>query len=50
MKNILELNSKDAKKFFLKKESYTSLELPNYFNFQDVIDKLETRLGDKKTK
>ena len=48
MKNILELNSKDAKKFFLKKESYTSLELPNYFNFQDVIDKLETRLGDKK--
>lgn len=50
MKNILELNSNEAKQFFLKKESYSSLELPHYFNFQTIIDKIEKKLGDKDLK
>lgn len=50
MKNILELSSEEAKKFFLKKESYSSLELPYYFNFQTIIDKIAVKLDNKDLK
>ena len=40
MKTILDLNSTEARKFFLKKESYCSIQLPEYFDFQTLLDAL----------
>lgn len=40
MKTIFDLNSTEARKFFLKKESYCSIQLPEYFDFQPLLDAL----------
>lgn len=40
MKTILELNNTEAKQFFLKQESYCNIQLPEYFNFQPLLDAL----------
>ena len=40
MKTILDLNCTEACKFFLKKESYCSIQLPEYFDFQPLLDVL----------
>jgi hypothetical protein len=53
MKNILELESDEAKSYFLKQESYSSIELPYYFNFQNLLEKVSNiisghRLSDFK--
>lgn len=40
MKNILELNNTEAKQYFLKQESYCNVQLPEYFNFQPLLDAL----------
>ncbi|WP_370407597.1 RNA-directed DNA polymerase [Tenacibaculum dicentrarchi] len=50
MKTILNLNREDAKSFFLEKESYLSLELPEYFNFQELIYLLDKELEGKELK
>ncbi len=50
MKTILELSCSEAKKFLLKRESYSRIELPQYFNFQSVIDKVEVKLAGKDLK
>lgn len=47
MKNILDLNEKEAREFFLKQESYVKFDLPLYFSFQELIDKLNKKLTDK---
>lgn len=44
IKNILSLDPINAKKFFLKQESYCNLELPPYFNFQSILLKIEKQL------
>ena len=46
-KNILELTNIEAKSFLLKAKSYCSLELPPYFNFQVLIDKVSKKIGNK---
>lgn len=46
-KSILELTSKEAKKFFLKQESYCNIDLPNYINFQDLLDALSKEIANK---
>ena len=48
MKGILYLNEKDARKFFLKRESYSNIDLPFYFKFQDLINKVSKKLAGKK--
>jgi hypothetical protein len=48
MRNILELSGIEAREFLLKEESYLSLDLPSYFSFQQVIDKLNEQLNGKK--
>lgn len=48
MKTILDINWKDARKFFLKKESYSNIDLPYYFSFQNVLDNVEKKLSGKK--
>jgi RNA-directed DNA polymerase len=48
MRNILELNGIEAREFLLKEESYLSLDLPSYFSFQNLLDKLDNKLKGKK--
>jgi hypothetical protein len=50
MNTILNLNGNEAKSFFLKQESYFSLELPDYFNFQELINQLDKELRGKELK
>lgn len=47
MKTILDLNSEEAKAFFLNEESYCSFELPEYFSFQALITSLSKELKGK---
>lgn len=47
MKNILEYNHKDAKRYFLKEESYFNFDLPSYFKFQNLIDGVSKKLEGK---
>lgn len=39
-KNVLDLNSKEARKFFLQQESYSNIELPPYFSFKNLLSDL----------
>lgn len=48
MKSILELNEIEGKKFFLKQESYVNFDLPIYFSFQTILDKIDKKLSGKK--
>ena len=50
MKTILELNNTEANNFFLKKESYSNIELPTYFNFQKLLNKIQKKLNGKDLK
>ncbi len=48
MRNILEHTAKDARSFFLKEESYFNFDLPIYFSFQTLIDKIDKKISKKK--
>ena len=47
MKTIIDLPHDEAKAFFLKEESYFSVELPEYFAFQDLLNRLDNELFNK---
>jgi RNA-directed DNA polymerase len=47
MKNILELNENEVKDFLLKQESYFNFDLPIYFSFQELINKIDLELSGK---
>ncbi len=47
MKNILDLNNEEAKKFFLAEERYFTFDLPKYFTFNKILKELAEKLGDK---
>lgn len=47
MKNILSLNSKQAREFFLKEESYFNFDLPPYFKFDKLLKKISEELSGK---
>lgn len=40
MKILTELNNNEAQAYFLKQESYCNVQLPEYFNFQPLLDAL----------
>ncbi|MEG2645596.1 MAG: RNA-directed DNA polymerase [Clostridia bacterium] len=44
MKQILKMNSDNAKKYFLKEKSYFNVDLPPYFKFQDILNSCEQSL------
>lgn len=44
-KCILELTNSEANQFFLKNESYTNVELPPYFCFEELLNKLSHELA-----
>ncbi len=48
-RSILELSNEEAKAFFLKKESYSSIELPPYFIFDDLLKNVSKIIGNKKS-
>ncbi len=45
MKSILELSHKEAKKFFLKSESYANIDLPMYFDFSNLLKDISSVLN-----
>ena len=45
--NILELTADEVKRFFLEHENYFSLKLPDYINFQELLDKLSDEMGEE---
>lgn len=50
-KSILELNANEARQFFLKHESYCNIDLPKYFSFSELLEKISNEylgksLGD----
>ena len=45
-KNILSLNHKEAMDFFLKSEQYHGFELPEYFVFDDLLQRVKNAVGD----
>ncbi|MBR4325145.1 MAG: RNA-directed DNA polymerase [Bacteroidales bacterium] len=42
---ITELSAEDARKFFLRAECYSTIDLPKYFDFQPLLDKLAAEIG-----
>ena len=44
--NILELTADEVKRFFVEHENYFSLKLPDYINFQELLDKLSAEMGE----
>lgn len=47
-RSVLELSAAEARDFFLKHESYCSLDLPPYFNFQSILSDVDSLLTGKK--
>jgi len=45
-KNVLDLNHKEAKAFFLRQDSYITVDLPLYFVFDNVLSELSKKLGN----
>lgn len=45
-KNVLSLNSNDAKKFFLDQEAYSNIELPPYFSFGKTVSAINGKIKD----
>nr|WP_122048189.1 RNA-directed DNA polymerase [Lactobacillus sp. ESL0225]RMC48167.1 RNA-directed DNA polymerase [Lactobacillus sp. ESL0225] len=46
--SVLDMNCDEARKFFMKEESYCSLQLPEYFSFKQVLAQAEKKLRQKK--
>ncbi|HHO8486678.1 TPA: hypothetical protein ACRX9O_003144, partial [Klebsiella pneumoniae] len=46
MKKIHQMASKNALKYFLRNDSYTTLELPNYINFSPLLDKINSSIDN----
>ncbi|MDT0645050.1 reverse transcriptase, partial [Zunongwangia sp. F363] len=47
MKKILELSDIEARKYLLKEESYFNFDLPKYFTFQALINKVSEKIENK---
>lgn len=47
-RSIIELSCEEAKTFFLKQESYCSIDLPPYFHFNDILQDIANVLKGKK--
>ena len=49
-KNIISLSSRDARKFFLKGDSYCTIILPPYFKFEPILNSLDSEIKTKSIK
>lgn len=50
MKTIINLNHNEAKDFFMKHESYTTLPLPKYIDFSSLLIEVKKKLNGKNIK
>ncbi|MBG6038282.1 RNA-directed DNA polymerase [Proteus cibarius] len=48
MKKIYQLSSKAALRYFLRHDSYTTLELPNYIDFSSLLGEINDAIDKKK--
>lgn len=48
VKNVLALSSKEAIDYFMSAEQYSTFELPEYFDFQSVLNYVRKKIGSKK--
>lgn len=39
---VISLNGYDARRFFLKSESYCNIDLPPYYTFQNILDESDS--------
>ncbi len=46
-KPVLDYSYIEARRYFLKKESYCSFDLPNYFAFQAILNKVSKKIEGK---
>lgn len=46
-KTILDLTNEEARKYFLQSSRFCTIDLPKYFDFQPLLDKLESHIGQK---
>ena len=47
MENILGYTYNEARNYFLKEESYFNFDLPKYFKFQELLNKLSLKLENR---
>lgn len=47
MKRILDFSHADARRFFLKEESYYNFDLPKYFVFQELLEQISQKIQEK---
>ncbi len=47
-KNILELNAQEIKKFFLKPTSYCCIDIPQYYNFNNLLIAIDNFLSSNR--
>ena len=45
--SVLEMSATEARAFFLKKESYCTIDLPNYFDFDSVLKVIAKNMNGK---
>ncbi|WP_240782740.1 RNA-directed DNA polymerase [Escherichia sp. E2661] len=50
MKKVYELTSEEALSYFLRHDSYTTLELPAYINFATLLNNINSSIHNKKIK
>ena len=46
MKSVISMDNNEARRFFLKQESYCNSKLPDYINFDKILNKMETKIND----
>ena len=47
LKKILDMTPERVKKYFMKNTSYFGLELPKYFDFTDLLKKVDKKTQGK---
>ena len=47
MKRLLDLSHIEARRYFLKEESYFNFDLPQYFVFQSLLDDVAKKIEGK---
>lgn len=48
MRRMLELTPDEARSFFLKEESYFNFDLPKYFVFEEILQKISQHISGKR--
>lgn len=46
MKTILDLSAEEARNYFMKADCYCTIDLPEYFDFQPLMDELKRKKND----